>query len=116
VDWQSADADAGVVQLVLQKARRSSQLRSGGVTLPESGAAVVAGGGGGTSVQVPRCTLCSLSTHASVSPATQLDSPQASVRRTPAFSTRQVQSSLERVQPASGMAKKRAHQRVTPKL
>ena len=52
VVWQSEKREAGFEQFVAQNVRRSSQLGSGGVPLPESGLGVL--GGSGVSTQDPR--------------------------------------------------------------
>ncbi len=100
VDWQSAETVAGFEQLELQYVRSSSQLVSGGGVVPASGVVVAVGVGAG-SAHAPRGTLFSFSIHARLRPATHEVSPHTSVRRTPAFSTAQVQSSLPPVHAAA---------------
>jgi hypothetical protein len=101
VAWQSAEADAGVAQLTLQKLARSSQLVSGGAAVAPastSGGGVV--GAPRVSLHGPRCSIALCSPHAVVTPPTHAVSPHARVRLCPLLSTAQVQSSFDEVHDA----------------
>jgi hypothetical protein len=92
VAWQSAAAELSAAQLVAQKVKRSSQLRSGSAPPSRDGSSgESAGGAGGAMHALPR-TISADFVQLRRVPLTQALSPHASVRCSVSFSARQVQS------------------------
>jgi hypothetical protein len=104
---------------VLQKASRSSQLRSGSGFVSGGGLPSLGVEGAGGALQVPRSALLSFSIQLTLVPPMHEVCPQTSVRRSPFFSTTQVQSvpaphaaAIDESQPATTSQRARISRRM----